>query len=63
MCAMDFDFILNVAERRIKAALGKVEAGKVYLQQMWACSIFKEIVEQRTEERPTITSITSKYDH
>lgn len=27
--AMDFEFILKVAERRIKAALGKAEAGKV----------------------------------
>lgn len=26
---MDFEFILKVAERRIKAALGKAEAGKV----------------------------------
>lgn len=26
---MDFEFILNVAERRIKAALGKADAGKI----------------------------------
>lgn len=25
---MDFEFILKVAEKRIKAALGKAEAGK-----------------------------------
>lgn len=32
MCvfAMDFEFILKVAEKRIKAALGKAEAGKIY---------------------------------
>lgn len=27
--AMDFDYILRVAERRIKAAWGKSEAGKI----------------------------------
>lgn len=27
--AMDFDYILRVAERRIKAALGEGEAGKI----------------------------------
>lgn len=32
MCvfAMDFEFILKVAEKRIKVALGKAEAGKIY---------------------------------
>lgn len=31
MCvlAMDYEFILKVAERRIKAALGRAEAGKI----------------------------------
>lgn len=28
MLAMDFEFILKVAEKRLKAALGKAEAGK-----------------------------------
>lgn len=32
--AMDFEFILRVAERRIKAALGKADAGKVLFTQM-----------------------------
>lgn len=28
--AMDFEFILKVAERRLKAALGKAEAGRIF---------------------------------
>lgn len=32
--AMDFEFILRVAERRIKAALGKADAGKILFTQM-----------------------------
>ena len=31
---MDFEFILRVAERRIKAALGKADAGKILFTQM-----------------------------
>lgn len=41
MCtfAMDFEFILKVAEKRIKAALGKAEAGKIYFTSATAsCS-------------------------
>lgn len=35
--AMDFEFILKVAERRIKAALGNTEAGKTLftLRENW----------------------------
>lgn len=38
MCvfAMDFEFILKVAEKRIKAALGKAEAGKIHFTSAMA---------------------------
>lgn len=32
--AMDFEFILKVAEKRIKAALGKADAGKIYFTKL-----------------------------
>lgn len=36
MFAMDFEFILKVAEKRIKAALGKTDAGKIYFTSVTA---------------------------
>lgn len=34
--AMDFEFILKVAEKRVKAALGKADAGKIYFTSAMA---------------------------
>lgn len=44
MCllAMDFEFILKVAERRIKAALGKAETGKTLFTLTTAVCICPE---------------------
>lgn len=39
--AMDYEFILRVAERRIKAAMGKVDPGKTHFTQLCA-SVLRE---------------------
>ncbi len=50
---MDFEFILKVAERRIKAALGKAEAGKVLftLAAVNICPERETKVENREREQ------------